>query len=211
MKILTMPQGSPEWESARLGIPTASQVDKILTPAKLKVSTSAGEYMDKLLAEWLVGYAIDWGGQSQYMDRGTKCEPEARAWYELTRDVEVQQVGFLMADDELFGGSPDGLVGESGGLEIKCPALHTHIGYLRAPDSLDAKYRGQVQANLYVSGREWWDLVSYHPDLPKVVRRIERDEAYITALGAALNWFKGELLSAREDLAEHRQVYQSAA
>lgn len=211
MKIVRCEQGTPEWHDARLGIPTGSQVDRILTPKQLKVAAAAQKYLAELLAEWVVGYPLEFGGDSQYMERGKQQEPEARAWYELTRDVAVEQVGFLMMDDELFGCSPDFLVGTDGGGEIKCPALHTHIMYLRNPSLLEAEYRGQVQSSLYVSGREWWDLIAYHPDLPKVVRRIERDEAYITALDAALGWFKGELLSARDDLAPHREAYQAAA
>lgn len=211
MKILRCEQGSLEWQMARLGIPTGSQVNRILTPAKLKVSSSAHQYLAELAAEWLVGYPLEFGGNSQYMERGKEQEPEARAWYELTRDVEVEQVGFIMTDDELFGCSPDGLVvGRSRGLEIKCPALHTHIGYLRNPQLLEDEYHGQVQSNMYVSERDEWDLVSYHPDLPKVVRTIGRDEAFIKALDAALGWFKGELLSLREQLRPHRRVQEAA-
>lgn len=204
MKILNVEQGSPEWLRARLGIPTASQVDRLLTPKTLKISSQAGTYRNQLLAEWWCGYPIDWGGQSSFMERGTDMEPEARAWYELQRDVEATQVGFVLRDDGRFGGSPDSLVGEDGGLEIKCPALHTHLGYLLDPEALTAEYRGQVQAYLYLTGRAWWDLLAYNPELPPVVRRVERDELYIAALDKVLAEFLGELERARAVLEQHR-------
>src|SRR5690606_16202558 len=144
---------------------------------------------------WLLGYPMDWGGKSEYMERGTALEPEARAAYEMQRDVDVQVVGFIYADDrKLTGGSPDGLIGEDGGLECKCPAIHTHIGYLLNPHALVDEYRTQVQGYLWITGRRWWDLCSYHPDLPSVIRRIERDEAFVAALDAAVNGFLDDLL-----------------
>lgn len=211
MKILDVVQGSPEWLRARLGIPTASQVDRILTPAKLKLSSQAGGYRNQLLAEWLCGYPIDWGGSSQFMERGTDMEPEARAFYELQHDVEARTVGFVVRDDGLFGGSPDSLVGEDGGLEIKCPALHTHIGYLLDPEALVAEYRGQVQAYLYLTGRAWWDILAYNPELPSVVQRIERDEAYIAALDQVLGLFLADLARARAQLEPHRAAHAGGA
>lgn len=204
MKIIDCEQGSEAWLRCRLGIPTASQANRLLTPAKLKPSSQAGDYRNQLLAEWLCQYPIDWGGASQFMDRGTELEPEARAFYAFQANVEVEQVGFLLRDDEMFGGSPDGLVGEDGILELKCPSLHVHIGYLLDPAALQAKYHGQVQALMYLSGRQWADLVAYNPDLPPVVLRIERDDAYIAALESVLEAFTAELLACRQTLEPHR-------
>jgi hypothetical protein len=198
-------QGSPEWEDARRGIPTASAFDKILTPAKLKLSTQRFAYRNQILAEWLVGYCIDWGGASGFMDRGTDMEPEARAFYELQRDVEVEPVGFVVTDDRRVGGSPDGLVGADGGLEIKCPALHTQVGYLLEPGSLVATYWSQGQGYLWLTGRAWWDLIAYSPALPSVIQRIEPDPGYQAALTDALGTFCDELDDAKRQLAEHRE------
>ena len=211
MKILDVVQGSPEWLAARLGIPTCSQADRIITPRTLKASAQAATYRNQLLAEWVCGYPIDWSGSSQWMERGTELEAEARAAYELEMGVDVQQVGFLLADDGLFGGSPDSLVGDDGGLEIKCPALHTHIGYLLDPDSLVATYRGQVQSLLWLTGRRWWDLWAYNPDLPAVRVRVVRDDAYAEAFGEALSAFTAALVEGREKLAAHRQVDEPVA
>ncbi len=206
MKIIQCEQGTPEWFQARLGIPTCSRLDEVLTPKTLKLSTSAGKYRNQLLAEWLVGYPLDFGGSSAWMDRGIELEPEARAFYELRNDVEVETVGCILRDDEMMGGSPDGLVGEDGGLEVKCPALHTHVGYLLDPASLVAEYRSQVQGNLYVTGRKWWDVLSYFPDMPDVTVRVERDETYIAALDVALAGFVSDLLAARAKLEPHRSI-----
>ena len=206
MRILDVVQGSEAWLHARLGIPTASQADKILTPARLKPSSSAASYRTQLLAEWVQGYPIDWSGQSQFMERGTDLEPEARAAYELETDADVTTVGLCVRDDGLFAGSPDGLVGDDGGLEIKCAALHTHIGYMLDPSSLAAEYRGQPQALMYLTGRAWWDLWAYHPELPAVRVRIERDPEYVAAFAPALDAFIAELLRGREMLEPHRRT-----
>src|SRR5690606_40247877 len=130
MRIVDVVQGSPEWLQARLGIPTASQADRILTPSKLKPAAAAREYLHQLLAEWVLGYPIEWAGNSQYMQRGTDLEAEARAAYELEMGVDVQTTGLLLTDDGMFGGSADGRGGDTGGVEIKFPAVQTHIGYL---------------------------------------------------------------------------------
>ena len=204
MKIIKCEQGSEQWQQLRVGLPTASQVDKIISPKKLQPSSQATTYRNQLLAEWLCGHPIDWSGQSQWMERGQEMEGPAREWYAFTRDIEVEQVGFIMRDDEKFGGSPDGLIGDDGVLEIKCPALHTFLGYLIEPHTLAEKYAGQVQSYLMLTGRAWADIVAYNPDLPSVVVRIERDERYIGALGKALDAFIAHLDAAKDKLAAHK-------
>lgn len=193
MRVYAVAQGTEAWKQARHGIPTASQADRVITPKTLKPSSSQVTYRNQLLAERLVGHPIDWSGSDGYRDRGTGMEAEAKVFYELMYGVEVEQVGFIARDDDNFGGSPDGLVGTVGLLELKCPALHTAIGYSVSPDTLVQEYRGQCQALLYVTEREWIDLCAYNPELPAVVQRIERDEAYITALENALDVFCGDL------------------
>lgn len=205
MRILNVEQGSPEWMDARLGIPTASAYDKIITPKTLKPA-KGDTYRNQLLAEWLLGYAIDWGTSSAWTERGRDLESEARAFYELTRDVEVTPVGFVARDDGQTGGSPDGLIGEDGGLEIKCPAIHTHVGYMLKPSLLSDEYRCQVQGYLYLTGRNWWDLMSYCPGLPEVMIRVERDAPFMDAFEPALAAFLADLDTAKERLAEHRQI-----
>lgn len=205
--IAELEQGTYEWEQCRLGIPTASRFADILTPAKLQYSAQAGKYLRELVAEWLVGHAFVDNGASQWMDRGTELEPEARAWYEFDRGVKVRQVGFVFRSDYRAGGSPDGLVGDDGGLEIKNPALTTHLGYLADPDSLAKQYRGQVQGSLYITGRAWWDVLSYSPIMveDQVVVRIEPDPEYQRALDDALRQFLDDLDAAKRQWAKYRQ------
>lgn len=213
MKIMQMEQGSAEWMDARLGIPTASRFSDIITPKTLKPSSSSTEYRNQLLAEWLLGYAIDWSnGGSAWTDRGREMEAEARSFYEMQFDVDVARVGFVTRDDGRVGGSPDGLVGTDGGVEIKCPALHTHIGYLLDPQTLAAKYRAQVQGYLYLTDRQWWDVLSYTPALPHVRARVERDPKFVAAFEAALEVFLADMDACRARLEPHRAaIVQRAA
>lgn len=210
MRILDVVQGSPEWLNARLGIPTASAFDRVLTPAKLQPSAKAEAYRNQLLAEWFVGHPIDFDGTSGFMERGKELEPQARAAYEFHRDVDVQVTGFILRDDEMAGGSPDGLVGKDGGLEIKCPAIQTHLGYMLQPQDLADEYRSQVQGNLYVSGRAWWDIMAFHPELPPVIVRVERDERYQAALATVLDAFVENLLACRAKLSPYREDREAA-
>jgi hypothetical protein len=83
------------------------------------------------------------------------------------------------------GASPDGLVGDEGGIEIKCPLPHTHVSYLRAGD-VPSKYIPQIQGCLWITGREWWDFMSYHPAMEDLIVRVYRDEAYIKKLADAV-------------------------
>jgi hypothetical protein len=202
VKHLDYVQGSEPWKMARVGIPTASMIDQILTPKTLKYSDSAAKYRNRILTEWIVGHPIDWSGSGDalWMERGVEMEAEARAYYNFQFDTEVQQVGFLVRDDGKFGGSPDGLVGEDGGVEFKCPSLHVMVGYVIAPETLEATYRGQVQSYLYISGRKWWDLVAYNPELPPVALRILPDEKYVAALESALSRFITDLDEAKRIL-----------
>jgi len=194
MKILDCVQGTPEWLAARLGIPTASRFDAILTPSTRKPSKSAKGYRDELLAEWILGQPLDWG-TTEWTTRGTEMETEARAFYELQTDAEVARVGFVLRDDGLVGGSPDGLVGDAGGLEIKCYGAKHHVACLLGEEVATMT---QVQGNLWISEREWWDVLAYNPAMPHVLTRVHRDEAYIADLAAAVDAFVADLAQARE-------------
>ena len=200
MKILTMEQGGLEWMLARLGMPTASQADRLLTPKTRKPSGGRPRYRAELLAEWLLGQPLEWGSSS-WMTRGTDMEAEARRYYELQGDVEVEQVGFITRDDGLCGGSPDGLVYSDGILEVKCPNALTHVQYMLGEDP---DYIGQTNFLMDLTDRAWCDVISYNPDLPPVIYRVKRDEAYIKAFVPVLDEFIGVLSEQKERLAEHR-------
>jgi len=173
MIIVDCEQGTPEWFEARLGIPTASEFGKIITPAKLEPSKSADTYINKLVAEWLRGKA-DESFQSDWMKRGHEVEEEARDFYTFQTDVEVKQVGFCLADNRNYGCSPDGLM-EEGGLEIKCPSPGVHVGYLLA-DKVPTEYRLQILGSMLTTGRDWWDFLSYHPDMKALIVRTWRKD-----------------------------------
>lgn len=210
MIILDIPQGTPQWLAARMAIPTASQFDRILTPKKLQYSSDAWKYQNELLTEWLVGAPCDFGGRSAFMDRGTELEPKARQYYELVTGEDVRTVGVVLRDDGMVGCSPDALVGDEGGLEIKCPAMHTHIGYLRDPNTLLEEYRSQSQGGIYLTERKWWDILSYHPTLPSVIVRAHPHDEYQKALPDALKRFLDELMEARRMLAPKREQARAA-
>lgn len=196
MKIHTMKQGSDEWVNARLGIPTASQFGRIFTPGG-RPSSAADDYLCQLLAERLLGVPVD--VSSEYMERGRGLEPDAVAFYEFERDADTTPVGFVTSDDGLVGCSPDRLVGDDGGLEIKIPSAKVHISYM-LEGMLDGRYKPQVQGGLWVSGRRWWDTLSYHPGLRPALFRVERDEPYIAALAKEVYAFASRLQRAHDQL-----------
>lgn len=202
MKIVHVVQGSPEWHAARLGVPTASNFDKIISPAKLKPSASADAYLAQLAAEWFLGTSLD-DAHTGYMDRGTEMEPEAAAYYAMLRECDPEEVGFCLTDDESAGCSPDRFVGADGGLEIKCPGAKRHMDYL-LHGGLREAYWMQVQGALWVTGRAWWDLMSFHPTIPPVIERIEPDAPTQEALAREVPAFAARLRAARERLAKDR-------
>jgi putative phage-type endonuclease len=180
-------QGSPEWLALRVGLPTASCFDKIIT-TKGVPSKSAKKYLYQLAGERMVGFSPA-GYQSDDMARGNEVEDEARAAYEFITDATVKEVGFCFKDDrKLYGSSPDGIIGEDGGLEIKCPSLSVAVEYLDK-GKLPTAYVQQVQGCMLVTGRSWWDFLSYYPGLTPLIIRVKRDEELIKALGYELESF----------------------
>lgn len=199
MKIHNVVQGSPEWLALRSGIPTASCFDMIITP-KGKLSSQAERYLNTLLAERLMGHpTVD--VITSWMDRGQQLEAEAVAYYEGLRELDTERIGFITNDSGTIGASPDRFVGDKGMLEIKVPKEHTHVGYL-ITRAVDAAYYPQVQGQLWISEREWLDIMSYHPEMPPAVIRVPRDEEYITNLSGAVEAFARDLARATAELRE---------
>lgn len=178
MIILDVEQGTQEWLEARLGVPTASNYSKLVTSIG-KPSTQAEKYINELIAQKITGKLPD-TFKSDAMERGNELEAQARAYYEFMTDNEVSEVGLILNDDGA-GCSPDGLIGDDGGIEIKCPLASTHVGYLRA-GKLPTAYVQQVQGCMYITGRKWWDFVSFHPEIESMIIRVERDEKFIKLL-----------------------------
>ena len=197
--IHSCPQRSREWFTLRCGIPTASAFDKVLT-AGGKPSRQRDQFMNALLAEWMLGYPLE-GPETQWMVRGRELEDDAVKAYTFITGRETLEVGFITNSEATFGASPDRLIGDTGLLEIKCPSPAVHVSYLLQNNKLsDSDYGPQLQGELMVSEREWVDIVSYHPEMPPVVVRVVRDEKYIAALRLALELFVSEMLEKREEL-----------
>jgi len=189
MKIIDVEQGSREWAMARLGIPTASEFHRIVTPVKGDLSSQARRYAHQLVAETLMGEPLEsMLGNLEWIARGKLMEPHAVQMYEFTTDLATRPVGFMTTDDGRIGASPDRLVLEMpGAVEIKCTAPQTHVGFLI--DGVGDDYRPQVQGQLLVSELDWVDFYAYHPTLPPVQIRTHRDEPYISRLRSALDRF----------------------
>ncbi|MFA5499468.1 MAG: lambda exonuclease family protein [Candidatus Omnitrophota bacterium] len=184
-------QGTPEWLAARLGIPTASGFDRIIT-TKGEPSKQAQKYMYQLAAERITG-AKEEGYQNGVMQRGMEMEAEARAMYEFITGNEVKTVGVCYPDEKkAYGCSPDGLVNSDGLVEIKCPTSPVHVAYLLSGE-LPAEYFQQVQGQLLVTGRKYVDFFSFYPGLKPLPVRVERDEKFIKALMVELEIFVKEL------------------
>lgn len=170
MKIIDVEQMSEEWFEARRGIPSASNFDKIITLIG-KPSTQYKKYLYRLAGELVSKSSVE-TYQSASMKRGIELEPEARELYELINNVKVEKVGFCLEESTFkAGASPDGMVGEDGIIEIKCPDIHTHVEYL-IKNELPSSYFQQTQGQLLITGRKWCDFVSYYPGLKPLIIRV---------------------------------------
>jgi len=202
----TLVQGTPEWKEARLGKFTASRFAEPMTQPKTKAAREAGElsqtarsYMLEVLAEQLTRQEKD-TYTTKAMKWGINNEPDARDVYEARTGLEVTEVGFVTHPEEpMIGGSPDGLVGEDGGIEIKCPFNSSvHLEYMLG-GVLPKAHVPQVQGLMWITGRRWWDFVSFDPRIPPKLGlalwrlRVERDEEYIEDLERAVFAFRDKL------------------
>jgi putative phage-type endonuclease len=191
-----MEQGSDAWFNIRIGKVTASRVADVLAKTKTGYSTTRDNYMAQLVCERLTGQKGE-SFTNAAMQHGTETEPLARAAYEALRDVLVDEVGFVSHPSiEMAGASPDGLVGEDGLIEIKCPNTATHIETLLSESVLN-KYYTQMQFQLACTGRKWCDFVSFDNRLPTelqvFVKRVPRDDVYIRLIEDEIVKFLGEL------------------
>lgn len=187
MQVFTdLEQGSPEWFAARAGIPTASRFATVMAKGEGKTRS---EYMRRLAGEILTGEPSEQFSNA-HTDRGNTMEDEARETYAFINDAEITRVGFIRNGNR--GASPDSLVGANGGLEIKTALPHIQIDRLER-DRLPPEHKAQVQGNLWIAEREWWDFCSYWPKLPVLTVRVYRDEAFIAQLSDEVDRFNDEL------------------
>jgi putative phage-type endonuclease len=191
-------QGTPEWFAQRMGKVTASRVADVIAKTKTGYSTSRENYMAQLVCERLTGTVAE-SYTNSAMQWGTENEPLARAAYEAAKDVLVDEVAMITHPRiEQAGASPDGLVGDDGLVEIKCPNTATHIDTLLT-QTVPGKYVTQMQWQMACTGRQWCDFVSFDPRMPKelqlFIKQVPRDDAYIAML-------EKEVLSFLEELDE---------
>jgi putative phage-type endonuclease len=189
-------QGTPEWFAQRLGKVTASRVADIMAKTKTGVAASRGNYLAQLVAERLTGQAAD-TFKSGAMQHGTETESMARMAYEAETGLIVTEVAMIQHPAiEMSGASPDGLVGEDGLVEIKCPNTSTHIATLMA-DKASSQYIPQMQWQMACTGRAWCDFVSFDPRMPEdmqlFIKRVPRDEALIAEYESEVVKFLAEV------------------
>lgn len=185
-------QNSPEWEAARCGIVTASGFADVLAQGRGGAPSKTRQtYLYKLAGERITGKPAE-SYRNGFMDRGHEVEDQARAWYEMVTESEVERIAFIRCDERRIGCSPDGLVGADSGLEIKSVAPHLLIPILESGE-FPSEHKAQVQGSLWVTGLQYWHCVAFFPGMPPFHTRIERDEKYIAALAVAVKEFNEEL------------------
>jgi len=180
-------QGSPEWLAERAGKVTASMVSAVLAKPE---TAGYRDYQAQLVAEILTGKPQGSDYTNAAMQFGTEMEPLARSAYEAETGFSVDEVGFCQHPTiERAGASPDGLVGNSGLVEIKCPKVGNHLAYLIA-GIVPAGYKNQMMWQMSCTNRDWCDFVSFRPDLPEHLQlfivRFKRDPERIKELEAAV-------------------------
>lgn len=189
-------QGSDDWLRARCGSVGASRVADVMATTRSGPSASRKNYLAEIVTERLTGLPAE-RFISAAMTHGTDTEPQARMAYEFMCDAEVEQVG-LIPHPAIPGAhaSPDGLIGDEGMIEIKCPNTATHIETLLT-GKIEGKYLKQMQFQLACSGRAWCDFVSFDPRLPAemqlFIHRVQRDPVMITEIEAAVTEFLAEV------------------
>ena len=191
-----MDQGSDQWFAARIGKVTASRVADVIAKTKTGFSTSRDNYMAQLVCERLTGQKGE-SFTNAAMQWGTETEPLARLSYEVAQNVLVDEVGFVPHPSIIMAGaSPDGLVGDDGLLEIKCPNTATHIETLLS-QTVPGKYNTQMQFQMACTNRSWCDFVSFDNRLPSelqlFVKRVPRDNMYIRLMEEEIVKFLNEL------------------
>ena len=184
-------QGSDQWHAARTGKLTASNASKVIS-AGGKPSTQRSAYIDELISDCFCPGQNAWHGNAN-TDRGNAMEPLARAAFERSLSLEVEEVGFVTREDGVIGCSPDGLISLAGryicGLEIKCPLPKTHLRYLldgKLPDN----YKPQVHFSMMVTGLPW-HFFSYCPGMTPLHLFVEPD-AYTAKLRYMVEEFVSE-------------------
>ena len=195
-RVACIQQGTDEWHQLRLGKVTASRVADILAKTKSGPSASRGNYLIELALQ-RVTKTIEESYQNEAMQWGTQTEPQARVAYEVKTGNFVDQIAFVNHPTIAgFGCSPDGLVGNDGLIEIKCPNSATHWGYIKANEPPN-KYVIQMQAQMAATGAKWCDFVSFDPRMPErsqlLIVHVPRDPEFILFMETEIKQFLSEV------------------
>ncbi len=191
-----MEQGTVAWHEARLGKATASKISDVMAKTKSGPSASRATYAGQLIAERLSGRPTECF-ISPAMAHGTETEATARDAYRMHCLCEVAEIGFVDHPTiAMSGASPDGLVGDDGLVEFKCPNSATHIDTL-LKKVIPSKYVTQMMWQMACTGRAWCDFASFDPRLPEhmqlIVIRLHRDDAMIAEIEAEVAKFLTEI------------------
>lgn len=213
--ILNIEQGSPEWFQQRIGCCTGSRVGDAIGKLKSgKYSASRGAYAMELVCERLTNLTPS-HFVTEAMQWGIEQEPVARAAYEIAAEVEVEDGCYAMHDEiKWFGASSDGLVGQDGCIEIKCPTSLTHLQWV-IDGCVPDEHLGQMKAAMSCYGRKWCDFISFDPRMPKelrlFIRRLERDEAMIQEMESEVVKFLAETEHLLEVVKKRQMVIRGLA
>ena len=190
MKIHEVQQGSAAWLALRAAIPTASEFGNLVTPKKweIKKGAAAESYLCEKIAAWWLGMPLQEFKSFGAVEQGTILEEEAIPHCIYDLGLEVQRIGFCTTDNGTVGCSPDGLIGETSGLECKCCQPDTHVGYLLG-GVLPEIYGPQVHGSMLVTGRSEWKFLSYCRGFKDLFLTIPRDEKIQAVLETALSDF----------------------
>jgi putative phage-type endonuclease len=199
-----MDQRTPEWFAARLGRVTASRIADVCAKTKVGYGASRSAYLNQLVAEILSGQPQE-SFTNAAMQWGIDHEAEARDAYSARTGEIVTEVGFVPHQTLQAGASPDGLIGDTGLVEIKCPNTQTHLEYVESRKP-PMKYLQQMQFQMACTGRQWCDFVSYDPRLPDnlklLIVRIQRDDGMIAEIEGIVSEFMMEVNAKVEKLKE---------
>lgn len=191
MIIIECEQGDEVWREHRMGIPTASEMHRVITPSQEKIAAGRWSYAAELVVERLLDESREPIDGLPHVERGKALEPKAVEHYEGVYG-KTAKCGLILSDNRKFGCSPDRLLcDELGGLEIKSPAAHTHVMYWANGPGND--YRCQVQGSLLLTRFDFWDWMSWHPQLPERLIRFRPDEPFIKKMQVALDQFNDEV------------------
>lgn len=195
VKVHAVEQRTWDWMKLHVGIPTASEMDNLITPKwKLREGETPKTYLYKKIAEAYRGEPSHMSGQNSVfmMEQGMILEEEARAFAALELQCDIDLVGFVTSDDGRSGCSPDGMLAGNRGLEIKCPSAHVHTKYL-LDGTLPDEYAVQVYTSLFVTGFSEWLFMSYRRHFPPLVLSVKPDAAILEKIAGAVDSFHERL------------------